>query len=380
MALQTLNTIKDWFKTGLKPSQTQFWDTWDSFRHKNDKVPVKEVEGLDEILDQLPPKTVYESGQLLVFKNPGNESGNNFLEPDDTVIGFVEGDFLNAGTYYGGDPTKLNSYINRIGEVISFVNGLLTVNLNEAVISRFYASAELSCIVRITTLEGTIFEHGINPVEMELNNPISVYIQGKYDYGSTIVIYDLLDEFVESVPFIYSFVQPEEQVIEDVSTVNNGGFSALNLFYNNIERNENGQAINLIEYIDKDYNYLGQINQGLLPSPTNVVRDRYTGQKVAEFTVLNANFFQLAFDLRESNTFQLTMDTQNSGNGIGLFIQLYPSGLYGTPDFWNDWYLNNLRTVIYSNDGLYRETDLQSNIFGDWESLIRIKTKINNVN
>ncbi|MFH7005118.1 hypothetical protein [Flavobacterium bizetiae] len=50
MALQTLNTIKQWFKTGLKPTQTQFWDTWDSFRHKYDKVPVKDVEGIDELL------------------------------------------------------------------------------------------------------------------------------------------------------------------------------------------------------------------------------------------------------------------------------------------------------------------------------------------
>ncbi|MCV9926371.1 hypothetical protein OIU83_01810 [Flavobacterium sp. LS1R49] len=50
MAIQTLNTIKNWFKTGLKPTQTQFWDTWDSFRHKYEKVPAKDVDGLDELL------------------------------------------------------------------------------------------------------------------------------------------------------------------------------------------------------------------------------------------------------------------------------------------------------------------------------------------
>ncbi|KIA93928.1 hypothetical protein OA93_20945 [Flavobacterium sp. KMS] len=50
MALQTLNTIKNWFRTGFKPTQNQFWDTWDSFRHKYEKVPVKDVEGLDELL------------------------------------------------------------------------------------------------------------------------------------------------------------------------------------------------------------------------------------------------------------------------------------------------------------------------------------------
>ncbi|WP_202704038.1 hypothetical protein [Flavobacterium sp. UGB4466] len=58
MALQTLNTIKSWFKTGFKPTQTQFWDTWDSFRHKYEKVPVKEIEGIDELLSAKADKTV----------------------------------------------------------------------------------------------------------------------------------------------------------------------------------------------------------------------------------------------------------------------------------------------------------------------------------
>jgi hypothetical protein len=57
MAIQTLNTIKNWFKTTLKPSQQQFWDTWDSFRHKLDKVPVKDVEGIDELLNTKADKT-----------------------------------------------------------------------------------------------------------------------------------------------------------------------------------------------------------------------------------------------------------------------------------------------------------------------------------
>jgi hypothetical protein len=50
MAIQTLNTIKNWFRTGLKPTQTQFWDTWDSFRHKSEKVPVAEIDGIDALL------------------------------------------------------------------------------------------------------------------------------------------------------------------------------------------------------------------------------------------------------------------------------------------------------------------------------------------
>lgn len=50
MAKVSLATIKNWFKTGLKPTQVQFWDTWDSFRHKDDQVPAAEVAGLDGLL------------------------------------------------------------------------------------------------------------------------------------------------------------------------------------------------------------------------------------------------------------------------------------------------------------------------------------------
>ncbi|AUS06491.1 hypothetical protein [Pseudotamlana carrageenivorans] len=50
MAKVSLTTIKNWFKTGLKPTQAQFWDTWDSFRHKDDKIPNSDVDGLAQLL------------------------------------------------------------------------------------------------------------------------------------------------------------------------------------------------------------------------------------------------------------------------------------------------------------------------------------------
>lgn len=50
MAITELNTIKNWFKTGLIPTQAQFWDTWDSFRHKNEKTSVIDIDGIDELL------------------------------------------------------------------------------------------------------------------------------------------------------------------------------------------------------------------------------------------------------------------------------------------------------------------------------------------
>ncbi|SDE81868.1 hypothetical protein SAMN05421544_1371, partial [Riemerella columbipharyngis] len=44
------NTIKQWFKNGLKPTQEQFWAWIDSFWHKDEKIPANQVDGLSEIL------------------------------------------------------------------------------------------------------------------------------------------------------------------------------------------------------------------------------------------------------------------------------------------------------------------------------------------
>ena len=46
-----LNTIKNWFKTGLKPTQAQFWAAWDSFFHKDEKIPQTAIDGLQDSLD-----------------------------------------------------------------------------------------------------------------------------------------------------------------------------------------------------------------------------------------------------------------------------------------------------------------------------------------
>jgi len=53
MAVQTLSTLKNWFVTGAKPLQSQFWDWLDSFIHKNDPIPMSQVSGLNTQLTGL---------------------------------------------------------------------------------------------------------------------------------------------------------------------------------------------------------------------------------------------------------------------------------------------------------------------------------------
>jgi len=46
-----INTILSWFKTGLKPTQTQFWSSWSSFWHKDEAIPQSAISNLAATLN-----------------------------------------------------------------------------------------------------------------------------------------------------------------------------------------------------------------------------------------------------------------------------------------------------------------------------------------
>ena len=50
MAKTAINTIKQWFKTGLKPTQDQFWNWIDSFWHKDELIPQDKIQDLETTL------------------------------------------------------------------------------------------------------------------------------------------------------------------------------------------------------------------------------------------------------------------------------------------------------------------------------------------
>ncbi len=50
MAITDKNTLKSWFKRGLKPLASQFEAWMDSYYHKGEKIPVDSVDGLSEVL------------------------------------------------------------------------------------------------------------------------------------------------------------------------------------------------------------------------------------------------------------------------------------------------------------------------------------------
>ncbi len=72
MAIQSLSQLKAWFRKGLKPTEGQFWDTWDSFWHKEEKIPMSSIENLNDTLNG--------KGDTQAFINLAQEVNQQFTE------------------------------------------------------------------------------------------------------------------------------------------------------------------------------------------------------------------------------------------------------------------------------------------------------------
>jgi len=56
-----INTILSWFKTGLKPTQTQFWASWSSFWHKDEAIPQSSISNLASTLNAKAEKDQFDN-------------------------------------------------------------------------------------------------------------------------------------------------------------------------------------------------------------------------------------------------------------------------------------------------------------------------------
>lgn len=106
--MASLTEIKNWFKTGLKPTQIQFWTTWESFWHKDEVIPQSKIENLIADLER---KAEIGSGSRFGIED--NQMPNGFsrrivnMNGKNMVFDHV-GDFvINNYTPYGNieEPT-----------------------------------------------------------------------------------------------------------------------------------------------------------------------------------------------------------------------------------------------------------------------------------
>jgi hypothetical protein len=278
--MATLAQIYDWFMTGKKPTQAQFWASWGSFWNKSESIPQSAVSNLSSTLNAKAEREQFElhkqdanahpellaavkiSGRFLINRN-------NLIffadEPTagDTVTGMVEGEYLNAGTFYGGNFEQLSSYVepNLIGRILSYSNGSISVEVNEGIISRVNTSGGPLSNIRITTPDGTVFEDALYSFEEQLSNPINTFLQGSFPFGSVFVLYDPLSEFADSTPFtiVFSTIFTIQDVYESRGS---------KILYYNQNGLISGDYFQIQRSLDSNFSILEDEN-GLIINPIN---------------------------------------------------------------------------------------------------------------
>ncbi|HCY81553.1 MAG TPA: hypothetical protein DHV22_08115 [Xanthomarina gelatinilytica] len=208
MAVTALNTIKNWFKTGLKPTQAQFWATWDSFWHKDQNIPQANITNLQQDLllkqDKEGLHAVATSGDYNDLENlPGGIVEVNTYED----IPLEEGTYL-INTELPSNPPEppyelsLNTnlyrfddgYRYKLKELVSVSKAIITRNVvgdeitpSTKVFKDFFyinTSGELigECIYSIIQVEDDTYEDYNFTISNDIDIPISIkkyYIEGK---------------------------------------------------------------------------------------------------------------------------------------------------------------------------------------------------------
>lgn len=80
------NTIKNWFKKGLKPLEVQFAAWLDSFWHMDDAIPMSSIAGLEDALNSI---EVGVAEGTVIFIGNCDLSTNEFPEEGGTGAGGV---------------------------------------------------------------------------------------------------------------------------------------------------------------------------------------------------------------------------------------------------------------------------------------------------
>ena len=130
--MAALNDILKWFKKGLKPTEEQFAQAWSSFRHKDNKVPISDVENLDQQLnDKL--GTNHESSKTAHDQFLLKKDGSNL---DDQGI-YALKNILEISPKY-------NNNNNSADDVISLCDYASGISINYRETDRYYDGSKMN--------------------------------------------------------------------------------------------------------------------------------------------------------------------------------------------------------------------------------------------
>lgn len=126
--MATLAEIYNWFMTGKKPTQAQFWATFGFFYNKGESIPQSAVSNLTNILNAKAEKSQLDAhktdlnahpeliaitriipyGEIQVFKTTP-EGNQKEKEVGDYCVAWIENSLV-SGNWNGGDEMLKSSY------------------------------------------------------------------------------------------------------------------------------------------------------------------------------------------------------------------------------------------------------------------------------
>ena len=113
--MANLNNILSWFETGKKPTQTQFWTSWQSFWHKDEPIPQSSIQNLTEVLD-----SKAEASHLEAHYNDPRAH-----DLDEKLAGKSNVGHLHQQREIEGLPEKIEVIETEINGVTNTINGLV---------------------------------------------------------------------------------------------------------------------------------------------------------------------------------------------------------------------------------------------------------------
>ena len=140
MAKVSLAQIKNWFRTRLKPTQAQYWDTWDSFWHKDEVLPQVQSDwnqATDTAKDFIKNKPTIPAAQVQSDWNQATATEKDFIKNKPSVVSpgnFTDTDHVEwdiSNTPETGAVIKANSigftgtFIDLEGNTVNVVKGLI---------------------------------------------------------------------------------------------------------------------------------------------------------------------------------------------------------------------------------------------------------------
>lgn len=104
------NTLKNWFKTGLKPTQAQFWAWIDSFRHIDDAIPQSAIENLSTTLNAKAEKSQFDGHKVDALAHAELFAGVERISRKGQALGYAPLDEFGI---------ILSSYLNLVNDLVT---------------------------------------------------------------------------------------------------------------------------------------------------------------------------------------------------------------------------------------------------------------------